>query len=142
MVLCKYYTSTGTSFVQLLRGLVPCAHRAIFKRLSLGGYGGLRYIKIIWVDSSSPGDMGAEVAAQWRAKREAMRGEERAQLKELVTTVIRVPGEEEPRIITRNIPATMSDMVEKAGRDNNHQLQKGCTFLAAATIRTNLALTK
>ena len=67
--------------------------------------------------------MGAEVAAQWRAKREAMRGEERAQLKELVTTVIRVPGEEEPRIITRNIPATMSDMVEKAGRDNNH-LQK------------------
>ena len=27
-----------------------------FKRLSLGGYGGLRYIKSIWVDSPGPGD--------------------------------------------------------------------------------------
>ena len=40
----------------LLRGVVPCAHRAIFKRLSFGGYGGLTCIKSIWVDSSSPGD--------------------------------------------------------------------------------------
>ena len=39
-----------------LRGVVPCAHRAIFKRLSLGGYGDLTCIKSIWVDSSSPGD--------------------------------------------------------------------------------------
>ena len=27
-----------------------------FKRLSLGGYGGLRCIKSIWVDSPGPGD--------------------------------------------------------------------------------------
>ena len=30
-----------------LRGLVPCAHWAIFKRLSLGGYGDLACIKSI-----------------------------------------------------------------------------------------------
>ena len=40
----------------VLRGVAPCAHRAIFKRLSLGGYGGLTCIKSIWIDSSSPGD--------------------------------------------------------------------------------------
>ena len=39
-----------------LRGLVPCAHWAIFKRLSLGGYGDLTCIKSIWIDSSSLGD--------------------------------------------------------------------------------------
>ena len=67
--------------------------------------------------------MGAEVAAQWRAEREAKRGEEREQLRELVTTVVQVPGEEEPRVISRDIPETLGDMVVKAGQDNNH-LQK------------------
>ena len=67
--------------------------------------------------------LGAEVAAQWRAKREAMRGKEREQLRELITTVVKVPGEEEPRVISRDIPVTLGDMVDKAGQDNNH-LQK------------------
>ena len=39
-----------------LRGLAPCAQWAIFKRLSLGGYGDLACIKSIWADSSSSGD--------------------------------------------------------------------------------------
>ena len=56
--------------------------------------------------------LGAEVAAQWRAKREAMRGKEREQLRELVTTVVKVPGEEEPRVISRDIPVTLGDMVD------------------------------
>ena len=43
-------------FKDVLRGLVPCAHWAIFKRLSLGGYGDLACIKSIWADSSSSGD--------------------------------------------------------------------------------------
>ena len=58
--------------------------------------------------------MGAEVAAQWRAEREAKRGEEREQLRELVTTVVQVPREEEPRVISRDIPETLGDMVKKA----------------------------
>ena len=35
-----------------------CTHCLLgdFKRLSLGGYGGLRYIKSIWVNSPGPGD--------------------------------------------------------------------------------------
>ena len=61
--------------------------------------------------------------AQWRAKREAMRGKEREQLRELITTVVKVPGEEEPRVISWDIPVTLGDMVDKAGQDNNH-LQK------------------
>ena len=65
--------------------------------------------------------LGAEVAAQWRAKREAMRGKEREQLRELITTVVKVSGEEEPRVISRDIPVTLGDMVDKAGQDNNHQ---------------------
>ena len=48
-----------------------------------------------------------------------MRGAERAQFKELVTTVAQVPGEEEPRVISRDIPETLGDMVKKAGQDNN-----------------------
>ena len=63
------------------------------------------------------------MAAQWRAQREAMRGEEREQLRELVTTVVQVPGEGEPRVTKRDIPETLGDMVKKAGQDNNH-LQK------------------
>ena len=34
-----------------------------------------------------------------------------------------MPGEEEPRVISRDIPETLGDMVVKAGQDNNH-LQK------------------
>ena len=40
----------------LLRGTIPSAQWAIFKRLSLGGYGDLACIKSIWTDSSSSGD--------------------------------------------------------------------------------------
>ena len=65
----------------------------------------------------------AEVAAQWRAKREAPRGEERAQFHELVTTVIQVPGEAKARVVARDIPETLSVMMDRAGKDNNH-LQK------------------
>ena len=67
--------------------------------------------------------LGAEVALKWRAEREALRGEEREQLRELVTSVFQVPGEGQPRVIKRNIPETLSDLVKKAGQDNNH-LQK------------------
>ena len=37
--------------------------------------------------------------------------------------MVQVPGEEEPRVISRDIPETLGDMVVKAGQDNNH-LQK------------------
>ena len=37
--------------------------------------------------------------------------------------MIQVPGEAEPRVVTRDIPETLGDMVEQAGKDNNH-LQK------------------
>ena len=67
--------------------------------------------------------LGAEVAAQCRAKREAMRGKEREQLRELIIAVVKVPGEEEPRVILRDILVTLGDLVDKAGQDNNH-LQK------------------
>ena len=40
----------------LIRGTIPSAQWAIFKRLSLGGYGDLACIKSIWTDSSSSGD--------------------------------------------------------------------------------------
>ena len=49
-----------------------------------------------------------------------MRGEEREQLRELVTTVVQVPGEGELRVIKRDTPKTLRNMVKKA---NNH-LQK------------------
>jgi hypothetical protein len=77
--------------------------------------------------------LGAEVATQWRAKLEAMRGEERVQVDGLVTTVIQVPGEAEPRVVTRDIPETLSDMVEQAGKDNNHLQKKVNVHEAAFT---------
>jgi len=66
---------------------------------------------------------GAEVMAQWKLKAECMRGEEREQLRELVTTRYHVAGSPEARTIARVIPPTFSAMVERAGQDNNH-LQK------------------
>jgi hypothetical protein len=61
--------------------------------------------------------------AQWKLKAECMRGEEREQLRELVTTRYHVAGSPEARTIARVIPPTFSAMVARAGQDNNH-LQK------------------
>ena len=55
-------TGTGTdgaqlvSFIKYYKRNIPSAQWAIFKRLSLGGYGDLTCIKSIWADSSSSGD--------------------------------------------------------------------------------------
>ena len=59
---------------------------------------------------------GAEVMAQWKLKAERMQGEEREQLRELVTTRYHVAGSPEARTIARVIPPTFSAMVERAGR--------------------------
>jgi hypothetical protein len=63
--------------------------------------------------------------AHWNLKAECMRGEEREQLRELVTTRYHVAGSPEARTIARVIilPPTFCAMVERAGQDNNH-LQK------------------
>ena len=50
-------------------------------------------------------------------------GSKRHEQLTLTSTTVHVPGQEEPRIVKRNIPSTFAELVERAGKDNNH-LQK------------------
>ena len=86
--------------------------------------------------------LGAEVALQWRAKLMAMRGEERVQVDGLVTSVFQVPGEPEPRVVVRDLPETLSDMVGQAGQDNNHLQKKVNVHEAAFTWARRYKMSK
>ena len=66
---------------------------------------------------------GWDVAAGWAVDVLELSASGRARHEQLTTTTVQVPGQEEPRIVKRDIPASFSALVEKAGQDKNH-LQK------------------
>ena len=63
------------------------------------------------------------MAAGWAVDVLELSASGRARHEQLTTTTVQVPGQEEPRIVKRDIPASFSALVEKAGQDKNH-LQK------------------
>ena len=53
-----------------------------------------------------------------------------------------MPGEPEPRVVVRDIPETLSDMVGQAGQDNNHLQKKVNVHEAAFTWARRYKMSK
>ena len=79
---------------------------------------------------------GWEVATGWAALVQALGAAGRKRHEQLTTTTVHVPGQEEPRVIKRNIPLTFGELVERAGQDNNHLQKAVNVHESALTWRT------